>query len=192
MRCITTLSFSVLINGAAKGLIQPQRGLRQGCPLSPYLFTLCTKVFSNLLKQAETNQHIHGLKFNRELSISHLLFADDSLIFTRATTEDCTHLKALFDCYATASGQFCNYEKSSMFISGQVQSTQVAAIQSIFQLNVVSKHEKYLGLPSIVGRKRVNFFNDIKLRVLSKISNWRGKFFSSGGKKTLIKAVAQA
>lgn len=192
LRCVTTSSFSVLINGAAKGLIQPQRGLRQGCPLSPYLFILCVELFSNLLMQAETKQLIHGLKFSGDLSISHLLFADDSLIFTRATTEDYTHLKALFDCYATASGQIFNYEKSSMFFSGQVQSSQVAAIQSIFQFNVVSKHEKYLGLPSMVGRKRNTFFKDIKLRVLSKISNWRDKIFSSGGKETLIKAVAQA
>ena len=192
LRCVTTSSFSVLINGAAKGLIQPQSVLRQGCPLSPYLFILCVELFSNLLMQAETKQLIHGLKFSGDLSISHLLFADDSLIFTRATTEDYTHLKALFDCYATASDQIFNYEKSSMFFSGQVQSSQVAAIQSIFQFNVVSKHEKYLGLPSMVGRKRTTFFKDIKLRVLSKISNWRDKIFSSGGKETLIKAVAQA
>lgn len=50
----------------------------------------------------------------------------------------------------------------------------------------------YLALPLMVRRKRVNFFNDIKLRVLSKRSNWKGKFFSNGGKETLIKAMTQA
>ena len=79
MRCITTSSFSVLINGVAKGLIHPQRGLRQGCLLSPYLFILCAEMFSNLLLQAESQQLIHGLKFSKDLSITHLLFADDSL-----------------------------------------------------------------------------------------------------------------
>lgn len=67
MRCITTPSFSVLINGVAKGLIKPQRGLRQGCPLSPYLFILCAEAFSNLLGQAEINKYIHGIKFGKEL-----------------------------------------------------------------------------------------------------------------------------
>ena len=115
MRCISTSSFSVLINGEAKGLIHPQRGLQQGYHLSSYLFILCAEAFSNLLVQTESIHLIHGLKFSRDLSISHLLFADDSLIFTKATTEDWTNLKAIFYCYATASRQIFNYEKSSMF-----------------------------------------------------------------------------
>ena len=56
----------------------------------------------------------------------------------------------------------------------------------------MSQHEKYLGLPSMVGRKKLNFFNSIKLKVLSKISNWQSRMFSRGGKNVLIKAVAQA
>ncbi|KAH9778879.1 reverse transcriptase domain-containing protein [Citrus sinensis] len=62
MNCITTASFSVLINGVAKGLIHPQRGLRQGCPLSPYLFIMCAEVFSNLMVNAENQNLINGLK----------------------------------------------------------------------------------------------------------------------------------
>ena len=192
MRCITTPSFSVLINGVPKGLIQPQRGLRQGCPLSPYLFILCAKVFSNLLNQAGRKNLIKGLNFSKELSINHLLFADDSLISSRATTKDCSNLKKIFDSYAAASGQIVNYEKSSMLFSESTQPAQIASIKNLFQLHVVSKHEKYLGLPSMVGRKKLSFFNDIKLRVLSKISNWNSKLFSRGGKEVLIKAVAQA
>ena len=79
-----------------------------------------------------------------------------------------------------------------MFFSGKISEGQITTIKNIFQLNAVSRHEKYLGLPSMVGRKRTSFFNDVKLKVLSKISNWQHKFFSSGGKETLIKAVAQA
>ncbi|KAH9728345.1 putative reverse transcriptase/RNA-dependent DNA polymerase [Citrus sinensis] len=93
---------------------------------------------------------IHGLRFAKNVTISHFLFADDSLVFTKAAVEDCMHLKKVFDCYAMASGQIFNYEKSSIF------------------------------------------FNDVKLKVLNKISNWQHKLFSSGGKEILIKAVAQA
>lgn len=121
-----------------------------------------------------------------------MLFADDSLIFTRATVEDCTNLKRLFECYEKASRQIFNMEKSSMFLSSNTKSEQAAAIKDIFQLYVVSKHEKYLGLPSMIGRRTKSFFNEIKLRVLSKISSWQHRFFSSGGKEILIKAVAQS
>ncbi|KAK9214863.1 hypothetical protein WN944_006863 [Citrus x changshan-huyou] len=114
---------------------------------------------------------LHGLKFSRDLSISHLLFADDSLIFTKATEEDCKNLKKLFECYEKASGQIFNMEKSSMFFSSSTKPEQVAVIKQNFQLNVVSKHEKYLGLPSMIGRRTKSFFNEIKLKVLSKITS---------------------
>lgn len=192
MNCISTASFSVLINGVAKGLIHHQRGLRQGCPFSPYLFIMCAKVFSCLLVRAEGQNLFHGLKFSREISVTHRLFTDDSLVFTRASNAECRELKKVFDYYTAASGQIFNYEKSSMFFSSSTSQQLGEEISNIFYLAVVSKHEKYLGLPSMVGRAKISFFNDIKLRVLSKLSSWQSKCFSSGGKEVLIKAVAQA
>ncbi|KAH9757469.1 hypothetical protein KPL71_016402 [Citrus sinensis] len=112
-------------------------------------------------------------------------------IFSRATIKECMSLKQIFECYAAASGQIFNFEKFSMFFSGSISAKQMTKVRDIFQLKIVSKHEKYLGLPSMIGRKKVNFFKDIKLRILSKISSWQSKLFSSGGKETLIKAVAQ-
>ena len=79
-----------------------------------------------------------------------------------------------------------------MFYSGKLSAEQISAIKNIFQLKMLSKFEKYLGLPSMIGRKKTSFFNEVKLKLLSKISNWQYKFFSSGGKEVLIKAVAQA
>lgn len=107
----------MLINGVAKSLIHPQRGLRKGCPFSPYLFMLCAEVFSNLMVQAENRNLIHGLKFSSNISVSHLLFVDDSLVFSRANNTECRNLKSIFYCYAAASGQVFNYDKSSMFFS---------------------------------------------------------------------------
>lgn len=142
--------------------------------------------------RAEDRQLIHGLNFSREISVTDLLFSDASLIFTRASSSDCRELKKIFDCYTAATGQIFNYEKSSMLFSSSTSQREVEEISSIFELTVVSKHEKYLGLPSMVGRAKISFFNDIKLRVLSKLSSWQSKCFSSGGKEILIKAVAQA
>lgn len=180
MRCITIPLFSVLINRVARGLIKAQRGLRQGCPLSAYLFLIYAEVFTNLLPQAESQKQIHGIKFSKDMSITHLLFADDSLIFIKATKEDSLCLKKIFECYTTASGQVFNYKKSSMFFSQNTKQELISSIKNVFQLQVVSRHEKYLGLPSMVGRNNINFFNDMKLRILSKISSWQAKLFSCG------------
>ncbi|KAH9717651.1 reverse transcriptase domain-containing protein [Citrus sinensis] len=115
-----------------------------------------------------------------------------NLVFTKASVDSCKNLKAIFDCYAAASGQLFNFEKSSLVFSGSIPEDRAEAIKNIFQLNVVSRHGKYLGLPSMVGRKKTSFFNEVKLKVVSKIASWQHRLFSSGGKEVLIKAVAQA
>lgn len=175
-----------------RGLIQTKRGLRQGCPPSPYLFILCAEAFSNLIGLAKKKQLIRGLRFAKDVTISHLLFTDDSLIFSRASTTDCKHLKEIFDYYIKASGQIFNFNKSLMFFSGKILEGQMSTIRGIFNLNVVSRQEKYLGIPSMIGRKKASFFNDVKLRVLNKISSWQHRMFSSGVKEVLIKVATQA
>ena len=82
MKYISSVQYRVLINGQPRGLIVPHRGLRQGDPLSPYLFILCTEALIANIKKAERGQQLTGMKIARACpSISHLLFADDSLFF---------------------------------------------------------------------------------------------------------------
>jgi len=73
MKCVSTVSFAILINGQPTKTFTPQRGLRQGDPLSPYLFLLCADVLSGLISQAQENKSIHGVRIaNTTPKISHL------------------------------------------------------------------------------------------------------------------------
>lgn len=185
MSCTTTASFSVIINEVPKGLIKPERGLRQGCPISSYLFIICAEAFPNLLVRAEERQLIRSLRFANDVTISHLLFADDSINFTRASVAECNQLKEIFYSYTKASRQLFNYEKSSLFFSGKIPEAQIAAIKGIFKFKLVSKYEKYLGLPSMIGKNKMSFFNDVKLKVLHKISSWNPYQSSSSSNSSL-------
>ena len=121
MKCITSVSYQVFINGEAKGNIMPSRGLRHGDPLSPFLFILCPEVLISHIKQAEKDQTITGIKIARgSPAISHLLFADDSLFFCKAEQSHCKELVRIIDVYEKASGQQLNKSKSSVLFGSKV------------------------------------------------------------------------
>lgn len=96
MACVSTVSFSVLINCSPEGYIEPGRGIRQGDPLSPYLFVLCAEVLSHLMNKAMADRSLLGIKIsNQAPSVNPLLFADDSLFFSLANPQAGKKLKKI-------------------------------------------------------------------------------------------------
>ena len=118
MICVKTVTYSVLVNGEPRGLIHPSRGIRQGDPLSPSLFLLCIEGLNGLIKNAELKGDIHGFSLcRRGPKLTHLLFADDSLLFCRATVEECANVLNILEAYERASGQKVNRDKTALFFS---------------------------------------------------------------------------
>ena len=102
-RCITSVSYSFIINGKKKGLVAPSRGLRQGDPISPYLFLLCVDAFSLLLSRRADEKKIHGVQiYKRAPPISHLFFAEDSVLYVRANSTECHEVMKVISCYEKA------------------------------------------------------------------------------------------
>ena len=106
MRCITTVSYSIIINEEAHGSIVPSWELRQGDTLSSYLFLLCTEAFSALIEEANNNNALTGISICRgSLKVTHLFFADDSLLFYKAENMECSKMVEILKQYEAASGQ---------------------------------------------------------------------------------------
>ena len=114
MSCITSVSFSVLINGAASSFFHAERGLRQGCPLSPLLFLLVAEGLSRALRGARADGRFSGIQIAPNLNITHLLFVDDVLIFCSGTKGESKVLKEILDLFSKATGMEINAGKSSL------------------------------------------------------------------------------
>lgn len=177
-----------MVNGEPHGLFHPNRGLRQGDPLSPYLFLLCAEGLHSLIKQAENNGSIRGVSLCKDgPKVSHLFFADDSLLFYRVNDHDCGAILEVLNKYEQASGQQINRDKTQIFFSTNMErSIQESGVSTITQ------YEKYLGLPLFVGRAKKQSFSYIRERIWHKMQGWKEKILSQANREVLIKAVIQA
>ncbi|XP_062112653.1 uncharacterized protein LOC133823820 [Humulus lupulus] len=184
MVCVSSARYQIAHGGKEFGLIIPERGLRQGDPLSSYLFIICTEGFSALLQEYERKQFISGIQVARGAPrISHMFFADDSYIFCKANSEEANHVLSLLHTFELASGQKINYDKSSVFFS---RNTLVADRDTI--CGEMGNHEAddqstYLGLPNIMGRKKTVILGYLKERILSRIKVGRPNFYLEQGRR---------
>lgn len=136
---------------------------------------------------------LHGNKVCRAAPpVSHLLFADDCLLLCKASLAECQTLKGILDSYELISGQAINYAKSGVFFSNNVNTELRLQLSTVLGVHNSQNTGRYLGLPSLVGRKKREIFQYVKDRLWKKLQAWKEKKLSKAGKEILIKAVAQA
>jgi hypothetical protein len=173
----------MLLNGNPFKLFSPSRGLRQGDPLSHFLFIIGTKVISHMLHQS-----FRGFKIARSCSaLNHILCADDLVIFTIATSSEAIIIKDSLNKYSSWSGQIVNVNKSNIFFSKSTASSNISAVRNILRYQITSANAKHLGLSILYGKSRTTTFSDILDKVNVKIEGWRFKTLFQAGKSTLIK-----
>lgn len=193
MRCISSVSYSILFNGFPSTKFTPSRGLRQGDPISPFLFLICADGLSSMLRKAEASKAIHGVRICRQVDpISHLFFADDTLLFTRASETEAEAIMDILLTYEVASGQKINLEKSEVSFSRNVCANMQNMLLTKLNFKAVNEHERYLGLPTFVGRSKKTVFWTIQDRVWKKVKGWKEMCLSRAGREVLLKFVAQA
>ncbi|XP_075475824.1 uncharacterized protein LOC142513002 [Primulina tabacum] len=193
MRCVRSVKYSIALNGDIIDHVNPGRGLRQGDPLSPFLFVLCAQGLSSILSSFESRKLITGVRIaNSSPQISHLFFADDSLIFLKATISDCLNLRQCLSLYKKASGQLINFEKSSLSFSPNTDPVIADQIKRVLYISTTQGHDIYLGLPTFSLRSKKLQFRYLIETIVKRLRGWGNKTFSAGGKETLIKSVLQS
>ncbi|XP_026434077.1 uncharacterized protein LOC113331590 [Papaver somniferum] len=186
--CISSAKFSVLINGSPYGYFSSSRGLRQGCPLSPYLFVIVMEILSASLK----NQVITG-NFGlhprcRLTQLTHLCFADDVLVFFKENVAAASSLKTALLGLSKISGLEMNKQKTALYSSY----VDLSILSQIFQCLDCSTGELpflYLGVPLLSTRLSHQDCFPLVSRVLKRVKSWKSKRLSYAGRLLLIKVV---
>ncbi|CAH9069343.1 unnamed protein product [Cuscuta epithymum] len=180
---------SIMINGSPQGFFQPKRGVKQGDPISPFLFILASEGFSRGIKARMEKGLIKPFWMgNKGYPISHLGFADDLLIFINGDARSLVNFKKFLEDYQSASGQTVNLEKSN-FITGKQATYRSSTIHRIMGMRVSSLPMKYLGANLHKGMNKFQYCSNIINHFDSKLSPWQQKNLSQGGRLVLIKYV---
>ncbi|XP_026410329.1 uncharacterized protein LOC113305522 [Papaver somniferum] len=181
---------SVLLNGSSCQPFTPTKGLRQGDPISPYLFILCMEGFSRMLCKAESTKKIQGIKPRKyNPSINHLLFVDDCLLFCKGKDQEIRNLLNIINKFSAASEQVYNFNKSSVFFKKHMQPQRAHHITNLLQMKTMGLNEKYLGLPLFLGKNKRESFKPIEEKVQSRLSTWQGKIIDQAGRSTQVQSV---
>lgn len=179
-------TFQVKVNGFLSPSYEAANGLRQGDPLSPYLFVIAMEGFSRLMDLSVKKQWISPLR-RRSTSISHTLYADDVMVYAHATTTSARGIAKVLERFAAYSGLVPNLQKCSVFFGGpSVNEDELLAILGMVKGQLPST---YLGLPLITTALNAQLCNPLVEKIKMKLTGWAGKLLSFAGRTELIRSV---
>lgn len=186
--CITTAMFSVKVNGALARYFNGARGLRQGDPISPYLFVLAMEALSMILHKGASQ---NGFKYHwrtKECKLTHLCFADDLLIFCHGSSSPMAIVHSCIHTFSMFSGLIPNAQKSRCFLS-DVEESDLSYIQGLLGFTMGSFPIRFLGVPLISSKLSHNDCIPLIQKITSKVTSWTRRFLAYSGRLQLIKSV---
>ncbi|XP_074318047.1 uncharacterized protein LOC141654831 [Silene latifolia] len=184
MNCVTTPTYSLSLNGNSFGFFKGKRGLRQGDPLSPLLFTLCMDYLSRILNVVGQQDDFKFHPLCGPLQLNHLLFADDLLLFSKGNDISIMWLLRAFATFSAASGLCLNKEKTEIYFNG----VQASTMDDILQISGFKKGSlpfKYLGVPISSKKLTKNEGRKLTDKITARIRAWGANHLSYAGRLTL-------
>lgn len=193
MQCITTSSLQVLWNGEPSSTFLPQRGIRQGDPLSPYIFILCMERLSQVITQEVTKGRWKPVKMGRQgPPLSHLFFADDLLIMGTTDDRQIELVQDVLERFCVASGLRVSMSKTRIHFSKNLPQHTIRSICAKLNIQKTEDLGRYLGVPLLHRRVTKDTYRFILEKVQKKLSGWAAKSLSLAGRMTLAQAVLAA
>ncbi|GAU10186.1 hypothetical protein TSUD_420150, partial [Trifolium subterraneum] len=188
--CVCTATASVLVNGSPTDEFPLKRGLRQGDPLSPFLFLLAAEGLNVLMEAAVERNLFTGYSIGERdpASVSHLQFADDTLLLGVKSWANVRALRAVLVLFETMSGLRVNFHKS-MLVGVNVTESWLGEAASALCCKVGKIPFLYLGLPIGGDPRRLSFWEPMLARLNNRLSEWKSRFLSIGGRLVLLKSV---
>ena len=146
MGCVTNSCFAVLVNETPSNFFLASRGIHQGCPLSPLLFILIIESLNRIILDAQQKGHIKGFQYSPNMSVTHLLFVDDVILFGIGSVSEWRAYKEALDLFCLATGMFVSKEKSSFMYQNVDEETR-RQISMLLPYNMapITAGFKYLG-----------------------------------------------
>lgn len=185
--------FSVLVNGSFYGFFPSTQGIRQGDPLSPALFTILLDLLSRILSRAEHEGKISSVKTAQTAPrVSHLMYADDLVIYCKIDLEETIEIKNCLDLYCKWTGQRINWDKSDIHFSPNVPRATQHEICRRLGMRECAHTGKYLDSPFCNFHHKASTFNYIAEKLANKLIGWKSRHLSMVGQTTLIKSVGLA
>ena len=189
--CVSTSSFSVLVNGTPYGFFWSSRGLRQGDSLSPYLFVIRMEALSCLIDRVIEGGILSGCSINgrtgERLIISHLLYADNTLLFCGADEDQMAYLSWLLMWFEAIAGLRINLNKSDIIPVGRVTNVEVLALE--LGCKVETLPSSYLGLPLGAPHNSMAVWDGIEERFRKWLASWKRQYISKEARITLIRST---
>lgn len=186
MAYLVSSSFSILVNGVPSPWFSSSRGVRQGDPISPYLFILVAQNFSSIMNRALSMNMIPGFDCNLRSNFNHLLFADDLILITRATRSVARNIIVCLAVYSRLTGQCANLSKSQVFLPSWFNSRVASSICSILDLPLSTFPLLYLGILISPKKLSVQSFSPMIDKIKSLCARWKTLKLSSAAKSILI------
>ena len=190
MECVSSASYSISLNGGIYGMFKGRKGLRQGDPLSPFLFIICLEYLSRNLRLSTSSLDFNFHPRCGQLRLSHLAFADDLMLMARG---DLTSVRIIMDClsdFGSRSGLSANLLKSSLFTAG-IYGEELIRIRQLTDIPHGVMPFRYLGVPLAAQRLQVAHFAPFTDKITLYINSWTASSLSIAGRAELVRSVLQ-